>query len=61
MAPDIGLGALGAALGVVAALLLVLISLAWYPLKRLNRRVRARMPRVAAAQSEARAPGAGTG
>ena len=42
MAPDIGPGALGAALGVTAALLLVLISLAWYPLRRLNRRMRAR-------------------
>jgi len=42
MGPDIGVGALGAALGVVASLLLVLISLAWYPLKRLKRRLRSR-------------------
>jgi len=40
MGPDIGAGALGATLGVVAALLLVLILLAWHPLRRLNRRAR---------------------
>ena len=42
MGPGIGLGALGAALGVVASLLLVLISVIWYPLKRLSRRMRGR-------------------
>jgi len=42
MGPGIGVGALGAALGVVASLLLVLISVVWYPLKRLARRSRAR-------------------
>jgi len=42
MGPGIGVGALGAALGVVASLLLVLISVLWYPLKRLVRRSRNR-------------------
>jgi len=40
MGPGLGVGALGAALGVVASLLLVLISVVWYPLKRLARRSR---------------------
>jgi len=43
MGPDIGLGALGATLGVAVSLLLVLISLVWHPLQRLNRRMRARI------------------
>jgi len=42
MGPGLGVGALGAALGVVASLLLVLISVVWYPLKRLARRSRSR-------------------
>ena len=42
MGPGIGVGAVGAALGVVASLLLVLISVVWYPLKRLARRSRNR-------------------
>jgi len=42
MGPDIGVGGLEAALGVAASLALVLIFMAWYPLKRLNWRVRAR-------------------
>ena len=42
MGPGIGVGAVGAALGVVASLLLVLISVIWYPLKRLVRRSRNR-------------------
>lgn len=42
MGPGIGVGAIGAALGVVASLLLVLISVLWYPLKRLARRSRNR-------------------
>lgn len=40
MRPGIGAGAFGAALGVAAFLLLALISLAWGPLRRLNRRMR---------------------
>lgn len=42
MGPGIGLDGLGAALGVAASLLLVLISVVWYPLRRLNRRMRGR-------------------
>jgi hypothetical protein len=42
MGPGIGVGAIGAALGIVVSLLLVLISLVWYPLKRLGRRMRGR-------------------
>ena len=53
MSPDIGFGGLGAALGVTASLLLVLISLAWYPLKRLNRRLRARTARDPAIKRDA--------
>jgi hypothetical protein len=43
MGPDIGVGALEAALGVAASLALMLLFVAWYPLKRLNRRIRARL------------------
>jgi cellobiose-specific phosphotransferase system component IIC len=38
--PGLGLGAIGTALGVVAALLLMLISIVWYPFKRMLRRMR---------------------
>lgn len=38
--PGLGLGAVATALGVVAALLLGLISIIWYPVKRLYRRMR---------------------
>lgn len=41
MGPGIGLGAIGAALGIVASILLVLISIIWYPVKRMIRRMRA--------------------
>lgn len=40
MGPGLGFGAFGTALGVVGALLLGLISVLWYPLKRLYRRLR---------------------
>jgi hypothetical protein len=40
MGPGLGFGAFGTALGVVGALLLGLISILWYPLKRLYRRMR---------------------
>jgi len=39
--PGLGLGAIGTALGVVLALVLMLISIVWYPFKRLLRRMRA--------------------
>ncbi len=38
--PGLGLGAIGTALGVVAALLLMLISIVWYPFKRMLRKMR---------------------
>jgi len=38
--PGLGLGAIGTALGVVAALLLMLVSIVWYPFKRMLRRMR---------------------
>ena len=41
MGPGLGLGAIGTALGVLAALLLALLSIVWYPMKRLLRRMRA--------------------
>ena len=38
--PGLGLGAIGTALGVVLALVLMLVSIVWYPFKRLLRRMR---------------------
>ena len=38
--PGLGLGAIGSALGVLAALLLMLVSIVWYPFKRMLRRMR---------------------
>jgi hypothetical protein len=38
--PGLGLGAAATALGVVGAILLALISVLWYPFKRLIRRIR---------------------
>ena len=49
MSPDIGVGGLEAALCMVASLALVLMFVAWYPIKRLNRRVRARTTQQAGA------------
>lgn len=40
MGPGLGLGAIGTALGVLAAILLALLSIVWYPMKRLLRRMR---------------------
>lgn len=62
--PGLGLGAIGSALGVLAALLLMLISIVWYPFKRMLRRMRgekaparaarpARTPRPAPADPKA--------
>lgn len=42
MGPGIGLGAVSTALSIVAALLLGLVSILWYPAKRLVRRLRSR-------------------
>ncbi len=38
--PGLGLGAIGTALGIIAALLLMLISIVWYPFKRMLRKMR---------------------
>lgn len=40
MGPGIGLGAITTSLGILGAILLGLISILWYPLKRLVRRMR---------------------
>lgn len=40
MGPGLGLGAIGTALGVVGALLLMLVSIVWYPAKRMLRKMR---------------------
>ncbi|MFT4197960.1 MAG: hypothetical protein QM601_08630 [Pseudoxanthomonas sp.] len=40
LGPGLGLGAIGAALGAVAAVFLGLLSIVWYPFKRLWRRLR---------------------
>ncbi len=38
--PGLGLGAVGVALGLVGSLLLGIVSIVWYPVKRLLRRMR---------------------
>ena len=38
--PGLGFGALGTALGVLGAILLGLVSILWYPCKRMVRRLR---------------------
>ena len=40
MGPGLGLGAIGTALGVIGALLLMLVSIVWYPAKRMLRKMR---------------------
>lgn len=40
MGPGLGLGAVTTSLGILGAILLGLISILWYPLKRLVRRMR---------------------
>lgn len=45
LGPGVGLGAIGAALGVVGSLLLGLFAIVWYPVKRLFRRLRRRSDR----------------
>jgi Na+-driven multidrug efflux pump len=42
LGPGLGLGAIGAALGTVGAILLGVISVIWYPFKRMLRRLRAK-------------------
>lgn len=38
--PGLGLGAIGSALGIVSAVLLAIVSVIWYPFKRMLRRMR---------------------
>ncbi|MEP9357986.1 hypothetical protein [Sphingomonas sp. KR3-1] len=40
--PGLGLGAIGVALGLVGSILLAILSVVWYPVKRLVRRLRGR-------------------
>ena len=50
--PGLGLGAIGSALGILAALLLMLISIIWYPFKRMLRRMRGEKATRAAAEKQ---------
>ena len=38
--PGLGLGAIGVAFGLIGSLLLGIVSIVWYPVKRLIRRMR---------------------
>ncbi len=40
--PGLGLGAIGVAFGLVGSVLLAIVSVVWYPVKRLVRRIRGR-------------------
>jgi hypothetical protein len=40
--PGLGLGAIGVAFGLVGSILLAIVSVVWYPVKRLVRRIRGR-------------------
>ena len=42
LGPGLGLGAIGVALGVIGSILLGIVSVVWYPVKRLIRRLRRR-------------------
>ena len=41
--PGLGLGVIGAIFGVIATVILAIIGLFWYPLKRLYRSIRSRL------------------
>lgn len=49
LGPGLGMGAIGVALGVVGSILLGIVSVIWYPVKRLLRRFRRRPPAPPAA------------
>jgi hypothetical protein len=38
--PGLGLGAIGVAFGIIGSILLGIVSIVWYPIKRLIRRLR---------------------
>ena len=40
--PGLGLGAVGVAFGLIGSILLAIVSVVWYPIKRLVRRIRGR-------------------
>ncbi|MBB4096494.1 hypothetical protein [Sphingomonas kyeonggiensis] len=40
--PGLGLGAVGVAFGLIGSILLAIVSVVWYPVKRLVRRIRGR-------------------
>ncbi|MFS2109665.1 hypothetical protein ACCC88_08260 [Sphingomonas sp. Sphisp140] len=40
--PGLGLGAVGVAFGLIGSILLAIVSVVWYPVKRLVRRLRGR-------------------
>lgn len=40
--PGLGLGAIGVAFGLIGSVLLAIVSVVWYPVKRLVRRIRGR-------------------
>jgi hypothetical protein len=40
--PGLGLGAVGVAFGLIGSILLAIVSVVWYPIKRLVRRLRGR-------------------
>ena len=50
--PGLGLGAIGTALGVLAAILLMLVSIVWYPFKRMLRKMRGEKAPAAARASK---------
>ena len=45
LGPGLGMGAIGVALGVIGSIFLAIVSVIWYPFKRLIRRFRRRPPR----------------
>jgi hypothetical protein len=45
MGPGLGLGAIGVAMGVIGSIFLGIVSVVWYPIKRLVRRLRGRLRR----------------
>ncbi len=57
MGPGLGMGALGVALGVVGSILLGIVSVVWYPVKRLIRAIRRRRADSRAGTAEASPPG----
>lgn len=53
LGPGMGLGAVAAVLGVVGSILLGLVSIIWYPIKRLIRRLRRKDVEETSSEDEA--------